>query len=255
MDNIAYSPQIPDPVLLMELKKLGLTSNEATIYLIVMAMHKITASSLAHHARISRPTTYRILDHLTQKNLVNKIKQHRKTFFVATPPHALLSLLKIKQREVEEQEREFLRIISILQNTYLSSSGSGTVSSYNHRGNIKLLREDVIATAHKGLFVFFHHDLPQNIFTEIRMTYQKIHKQSPRSIVREIVPQDFAHYTRTTLPNVHSRYHVGPHQKSAITILVTDCVFLIDAENSTTIHNQQITNAFSALLQELWHNL
>ncbi len=255
MDKIKNPPHIPDPILLMELKKLGLTGNESAIYLIVMATHQITASSLASHAHISRPTTYRILDHLTKKNLVNKIKQNRKTFFVATPPHALLSLLKIKQREVEEQEREFLRIISILQNTYLSSSNNGTVSSYEHHGNIKLLREDLIATSHKNLFVFFHHDLPQNIFTEIRATYQRIYKQSPRSIIQEIVPHDFADYTHTTPHGTHLRYYTRTHQKPAITILVTDRVFLVDTESTTTIHNQQITSAFSVLVRELWHNL
>jgi len=47
-----------------------------------------------------------------------KLKKKKKRLFVAQSPSQILRILKIKKREIEEKEREFARIVTILEAKY-----------------------------------------------------------------------------------------------------------------------------------------
>ena len=254
MDKFTERTHItPDPILMMELKKLGLSSRESFIYLLVMGAQSLTASSLALYAKLSRPTIYRTLDSLTEKKLINKIKKNKKTLFVATPPHALLSLLKIKRREVEEQEREFLRIISLLQNTYASTHEQNMVHTYKHNNHFNVLRDDIITTAQKKLHILVGTQPTKHIPHILPYIYKNVHIYTPHLAIKELSCSPHPSGIKSEKMREQLCQKNVPLKGNMPTIVVTNRIFIIDNQHVMTITHTDLCSVFSTLFDLLWH--
>jgi sugar-specific transcriptional regulator TrmB len=102
----------------LELKKLGLKEKEVKVYLAGLELGPNSIKNIAEKVKIPRPTVYEIVKKLEEKGLFVETKKGKKRLFVAQSPSQILRFLKIKKREIEEKEREFTRIVSILEAKY-----------------------------------------------------------------------------------------------------------------------------------------
>lgn len=94
-----------------ELKKIGLSDKEAKLYLTSLSRGPETAPNLAKLSAIVRPTAYVIIDALIKKGLMSSYDQDKKTYFTAESPEHLLSLLRLQKKELDESEREIIKLI------------------------------------------------------------------------------------------------------------------------------------------------
>lgn len=78
------------------LQELGLTKNEAKIYVSLLENGKSLAGTIAEKARIHRRNTYDTLDRLSEKGLVSHITSNNKKYYEAVSPERLLEILKHK---------------------------------------------------------------------------------------------------------------------------------------------------------------
>jgi sugar-specific transcriptional regulator TrmB len=102
----------------LELKKLGLKEKEVKVYLAGLELGPNSIKNIAEKVKIPRPTVYEIVKKLEEKGLFVETKKGKKRLFVAQSPSQILRFLRIKKREIEEKEREFTRIVSILETKY-----------------------------------------------------------------------------------------------------------------------------------------
>jgi len=131
----------------LELRKLGLKEKEVNVYLAALELGFSSVQNIAKKAGISRPTAYEIIKELIGKGLMKEIKrqgttQGERTFFAAESPDNLLGLLRIQKREIEEKEREFVRIISALRSKYYLA-GQNEIRSFDGPEGMKVLTEDL----------------------------------------------------------------------------------------------------------------
>lgn len=129
----------------LELRKLGLKEKEVAVYLAALELGFDSVQNIAKKAGLSRPTVYEIIKALTSKGLMREIKrqgtvQGERSYFAAESPDALLGLLRTQKREVEEREREFVRIISALRAKY-NLAGQTEIRSFRS-DEIKFLLDD-----------------------------------------------------------------------------------------------------------------
>lgn len=129
----------------LELRKLGLKEKEVAVYLAALELGFDSVQNIAKKAGFSRPTVYEIIKALTSKGLMREIKrqgtvQGERSYFAAESPDALLGLLRTQKREVEEREREFVRIISALRAKY-NLAGQTEIRSFRS-DEIKFLLDD-----------------------------------------------------------------------------------------------------------------
>lgn len=96
----------------LESQKLGPGRKEAEVYLAVLSAGYGPAGRIAKQAGVSRPTAYEVLRSLKEKGLVVESKEKGKKYFSAESPDRIPGMLRAPKREVQEKEREFLRIIS-----------------------------------------------------------------------------------------------------------------------------------------------
>ncbi len=130
----------------LELRKLGLKPKEVSVYLAALELGFSPVQKIAQKAEISRPTAYAVIRGLIKKGLMREIKRKgvikgEKTFFTAESPDALLGLLRVQKREIEEKEREFIRIISALQSRYYLA-GQSEIRTYEGKEGLKVLLDD-----------------------------------------------------------------------------------------------------------------
>jgi len=130
----------------LELRKLGLKEKEVNVYLAALELGFSSVQNIAKKAAISRPTAYEIIKELTGKGLMKEVKkqgttQGERTFFAAESPDNLLGLLRVQKREIEEKEREFVRIISALRAKY-NIAGQSEIRSFEGKNEIKVLLDD-----------------------------------------------------------------------------------------------------------------
>jgi len=127
-------------ILPLEMRKLGLTEKEVQIYLVGLELGPTSVQNIAKKAKLTRPTTYEIIKKLEEKGLFLESKGKKKRYFVAQHPERILGILRTQKREIEEREREFIRIIAALESKYSLKENEGN-KLFKGREGLKALDE------------------------------------------------------------------------------------------------------------------
>ena len=135
----------------LELRKLGLTDKEVKVYLAGLELGPVSVQDIAKVAQIARPTTYEIIKKLEERGLFAEGKQKKKRLFVAQSPKRILGILRNQRREIEEKEREFIRIIAVLEAKY--SKEKEGVKVFEGKEGIRALEEIISFTSSPEIIV------------------------------------------------------------------------------------------------------
>ncbi len=84
-------------MLIEELIELGLSKNEAKVYLALLELGPTTTGPLIKKSKLYRVMVYDTLEHLLQKGLVNYSLQRNRKVFLAESPQQITQLLKNKE--------------------------------------------------------------------------------------------------------------------------------------------------------------
>ncbi|TSC53281.1 MAG: transcriptional regulator TrmB [Parcubacteria group bacterium LiPW_39] len=141
----------------LELRKLGLKPKEVSVYLAALELGWSPVQKIAQKAEISRPTAYEVIRGLKHQGLMREIKRRgvikgEKTYFAAESPDKLLGLLRVQKREVEEKEREFIRIISALRAKYYLA-GQAEIRTFEGKEELKVLLDDFSQSRTDEIFI------------------------------------------------------------------------------------------------------
>jgi sugar-specific transcriptional regulator TrmB len=170
-------------VIELELRKLGLNAKEAKVYLASLELGPTSAQSIAKATGLTRPTTYEIIKKLENKELFAQTKGNKKRFFAAQSPEKILGLLKTQRRELDEKEREFIRIISTLESRY--SKDKEKIKLFIGAEGIKSLEEIISFSSVSEIMIINPKDLPISKERIVKI-YQEIKKRLGKLDVSEI---------------------------------------------------------------------
>lgn len=120
-----------------KLQRLGLSRNEAKIYLALLELGEAQAGLLSKKTQINRTTTYDALERLLEKGLISYAIQAGRKGFKAAPPEKLIENLQEQQRAGEE-------IIPELQKICGSSKEQEGSAIYEGRKGIKSILQDIL---------------------------------------------------------------------------------------------------------------
>lgn len=85
-----------------KLKKIGLNSSEARIYLTLLKLKSALAGEISKEAQLNRTTTYDTLERLIEKGLVTYVIESNRKVFRSVDPARLLDRLKEQEEATEE---------------------------------------------------------------------------------------------------------------------------------------------------------
>jgi len=167
-------------ILPLELRKLGLTEKEVRVYLAALELGYTSVQKIAQQAKITRPTAYVIIKSLKDKGLISESKDNGKKYFIAESPDKLLGILKRQKNEIEEKEREFIRIISILKDKY-QLGDKREIKTYKNKTGLKILFNDFLTTQSKKIYILVNNEKiwPKKAR---EITYKKIQQRLGRKV-------------------------------------------------------------------------
>ena len=170
-------------ILSLELRKLGLKEKEVDVYLSGLELGASTILEIAKKAKTARPTTYEILEILKGKGLFIEAKKEKKRYFIAQSPQKILGILRLQKQELEEREREFIRIIAALDSKY-SSKHRGAIQIFSGKEGIDILEEQLLFISSPNLFVLTSQDSFSQKLYRNKM-YKKIKKRLGEFSIQE----------------------------------------------------------------------
>lgn len=119
------------------LKDIGLTENEARVYLACLGLGATTAISIARVTDIKRPTVYTIIESLKTKGLMSIEIQGFKQKFTASDPAQLEKVLESKQHK-------FKNLLPELQALKNDQDEGGFIRHYEGMEGLKTVYESMI---------------------------------------------------------------------------------------------------------------
>ena len=131
------------------LQKTFFNEKESAVYLACLQLGKSTATKIAKKAGIKRPTTYLILDKLNQRGVVSIQQTTTTTYFIPTHPNKLLTILKDKERLVNE-------LLPSLLALYKNQTQKLNVEMFEGEDGMYQIYLEIIEFLKKGKEVFFY---------------------------------------------------------------------------------------------------
>jgi len=98
-----------------ELKKMGLTEGEASVYLALLKLGSSTVGPIVKESGISYSKIYEVLGRLLEKGLVSFILRDKTKYFQSVEPNRLLEFLKQKEEEIKNNEEVLKNILPDLE--------------------------------------------------------------------------------------------------------------------------------------------
>lgn len=140
--------------LLENLVEIGLSANEAKIYLSALNLGKATISDLARKSAIKRTSIYQYLANLMQQGLVFKSTQGKKPYYFAEAPEKLIKILDRKKNKIEQ-------ILPLLKQMSSTSTYKPKVKFYEGIEGISNIYDEISNTS-KIIYSAFS---PENYFS------------------------------------------------------------------------------------------
>ncbi len=201
-------------ILPLELRKLGLTEKEVQIYLSALGLGYTSIQKIAEQTRISRPTTYSIIKSLKDKGLISQSKDKNKKYIIAESPDKLLGILKREKKEIDEKEREFLRIIAILKDKY-QLEDRRDIKVYKTKTSIENLLNDFLTTQSKNIYVLVNNEKIWPIKAR-QSVYKKIKQRLGKVQIKELSKKSNTSFNGIVI--IYDKVIILPDKTSGILI-------------------------------------
>ena len=132
------------------LKNLDLSEKEAVVYLASLELGLSTVQEIAGKSQISRSTTYEVIASLIKKGLMCALNKGKKKYFSAEGPERLLTLIDIKEKELEKRKEELKAILPELNELARLSRERPKIKFYEGKQGIRRIQEDLLRTKNLG---------------------------------------------------------------------------------------------------------
>ncbi len=241
--------------MISNLKNLGLSENEARVYLAMMELGPSTMLEISAKASVNRPTAYVQIEALKKRGLVSTHMRGKKTVFIAEAPSQLEFMLDHELKAVEEKKSELAKVLGQLELMHAQTDSKPIVRYFEGREGILKMQDDLIKSTVKEVVAISAVDDLIKIFPD----HPK--KLSPRRVQKGI-------YSRFIYTSVRGAFldDTGMLRESRFIApeklpfnldlaIYGDVVAISDLKGSVSgisIRNKDIAKSFTALFELLW---
>lgn len=154
------------------LNTLGFTDSEAKIYLTSLEMGPASVQDIAKRGRVSRVTTYAVIESLAARSLMSSVDKGKKKLFVAESPERLVSFVHGRVKEMEATLHEIQESLHDLK--LLQRGEKPVVKLFEGPEALKAIQDDVVQTRPKQIEEFGNSDEIRKLYPrESRADYYK----------------------------------------------------------------------------------
>lgn len=131
-----------------ELEELGLTRNEAKVYLALLQLGPTTTGPLIQRTGLHGPRVYECLERLIGKGLVSFVLKNKRKYFEAADPERLMDLLK-------EKEKKFAETLPKLKAMKIAEERKEVATIYQGKRGLRTLLDFILSETRNGEYLDF----------------------------------------------------------------------------------------------------
>lgn len=244
---------------LENLKKLGLTSDQAKIYEILISANLLPARLVAQKSGIGRELSYVVLKQLEGLGLAERLTQGKIILFRARHPRNIKTLLEEKRNLVVEAEASYKEAIAHMVSDFNVSQSKPFIRFYEGEEGLQKTYDHILKYAKevrviRSLYDHEHQNLRKMVTAQLEkqankgirsfvlsphlphMRPEKLSHNLERKITRKVIPKE-----KFTMPSQVIIYN----DTVSITSMKKDMI-------TTIIESADIAATFRNLFQYMW---
>ncbi len=246
-----------------ELKKIGLTPDQASVYEVLIENPALTARLVAVNAGVNRELTYIVLGQLESLGLVERLERPKKiTLFRALHPKHIQKIVDNKNTEAEKATDAFNKMFQKMLLSYNSARHHPHVSFYEGLDGLAVVYDMVLSEAKKVQVIRSRYDYDNQ---DVRkMVTAQITAQANKGIESYVLSPLLPHMDNT--PHIYSSKKksarkiipVGKFDLPAQIIIYNNkvCITSFTDEIVTTItESPAIAQTFKILFAYIWDSI
>ncbi|MBU0668344.1 hypothetical protein KJ951_04675 [Patescibacteria group bacterium] len=208
--------------LLENLKAIGLSANEANLYLALLTFGTNPVSTIAKKAELNRSSCYEILRKLMEKGFISEINRKNITYFTPVEPKIMLKTLSNKKNDLDNKIENLKQSLIYLENIQCEYPQKPSVMFYEGEEGIRNIMEDTL-TSNEPIRAYANLKELTSILPDYLPEYYK--RRTERNIfVRAIYTADkdsYFHKLRDHLEKRESRL-IPPEFDFSLDIIIYD---------------------------------
>lgn len=240
---------------------LGLTKDQAKIYLALVSVPLLPARLVAQKSGVGRELTYVVLGQLEVLGLVERSTQGKIILFRAKNPSLIKQLVEEKKQQVISAERAYQDIIGSLVSDYNMNHGKPFIRFYEGLEGLQKTYDHILKHAKtvyviRSLFDYEHKDVRALVMAHLT-------KQAAKGIRSYVISPKLDHMKADKM--VHNRERnitrkIVPKEKLELPsqiIIYNDTVSITSLKKeivTTVIENADIAQTFKRLFDYLWES-
>lgn len=127
------------------LLKIGLTGNEADIYLALLELGPSLVSKIVEKTKINRTNIYDRIERLINKGLVSYVIKNNRKYFYAAKPERIIRYLEEREEKIREEKEAVQNILPELEKIQPRIKEE-SVEVYEGKEGLKTILEEIIRT-------------------------------------------------------------------------------------------------------------
>ncbi len=139
---------------LNQLKSMGLSDNEAKVYLAMLELGPATVLEISAKAGVNRPTTYVQIESLKKIGLVSTQTKGKKQLFIAESPEQLDFMIDRQKSELDQKKEELQKLLPELTNLFNLSDSKPQVRFFEGREGLLKMHSELLRTDVKEVVSF-----------------------------------------------------------------------------------------------------
>jgi HTH-type transcriptional regulator, sugar sensing transcriptional regulator len=244
--------------MLNQLKNIGLSDNEAKVYLAMLELGPASVQELAAKAGINRPTAYFQIESLKKLGLVSVQNKGTKQFFVAESPEQLEALLDKQANQLEQKKKELKEVMPDLSTMFSLGDQKPVVRYFEGKEGLLSMQKILLKSKVKEI-------LGMSSLDDLYQVFPKIKEDYVPERVRKKIKSRFI-YTSSEGPILKSSDKQNlreskfiPQDRMPFTADLTifgDSVALASLKGNLTgiiIQHSEIAKSFKSLFEFTWN--
>jgi len=150
--------------MITQLQRLGLSENEAKIYMAMLELGSATVLEISAKAEVNRPTTYVQIESLKRMGLASTQTKGKKQLFIAESPEQLKSMIDRQKIELEQKKEEFQKLLPELTNLFNLSDSKPQVRFFEGKEGLLKMHSELLRTDVREVVSFSSTDSVMKVF-------------------------------------------------------------------------------------------
>ncbi|MDP3792973.1 MAG: helix-turn-helix domain-containing protein [bacterium] len=171
--------------MLKQLTSLGLSENEAKVYVAMLELGPATVLEISAKAGVNRPTTYVQIEALKKMGLISTQTKGKKQLFMAESPEQLEFVIERERKEIEQKKEELIKLLPGLTNLFNLAGEKPQVRFFEGEEGILKIQGEFLKTKADSIYGISDFDSVMELFPNFTSAYSS--KRAQRKIPSKLI--------------------------------------------------------------------